>query len=768
MLARQVAMAGADRDLPTEIGTAAEGLAAAVAAVAGAEKEQQEAAEALTATLDGLAAIRALERRDSAARQLQQGIEGAASTARVVADNAQRSLGELDEAERVGAGLAVVAAGLAGHDRAVAGHEADRERAHRANDLLERQRQAEGRLETTARKLATTVGGVGGGGRIDGWVWTAADAADPRGGARRLLAVVAALETEDACRRAADLVRCRVLMTERDRAERTLATYVERRANLEGDRKRLLAGGDPRQALETARVARGAAMEGAAAAAASVTTARREAARAEGIIANLRHQHLDQPCPTCYRPFDPDEVASMVALQEEQRGRSLAAAETAEGEARLATDRSRTAERAERAESAAIEELAGVEGAIEKSKPYLDEAAATAAAQALALRNGLAECGFAAEPTPAEVDEAERYATLLQTLEKAGGAVSMLETQAAAAEHDRDEAAALLTALGAADYDSSAHQAARDALAAARLAAGRVEEIDLRLAGRPGLERERETALAEMGRLTAEAVQAEAARLAIGFDPAALTVAEAAEQTARGRERTATGALGDARQLRREAERTRDRLLGEAEELRDLTERAETRRREAADLERMQKEFGRFDQYVANLVGPLLADRTGEFLAEVTDGKYNRVAFDQDYGLRIYDEEDAFPVERFSGGERDVAALCARLALSTMIGAQAAHPPRFAVLDEVFGSLDEDRRTQVLGTLGKLAETSEALRQLFIISHVEDVHSSPVVSEVWRVTEVEGVSRVQQDDRRALALTSSPSPLGGPSAPNRE
>ena len=49
------------------------------------------------------------------------------------------------------------------------------------------------------------------------------------------------------------------------------------------------------------------------------------------------------------------------------------------------------------------------------------------------------------------------------------------------------------------------------------------------------------------------------------------------------------------------------------------------------------------------------------------------------------------------------AALCARLAMSELVGSSAVRPPRFLVLDEVFGSLDVERRTQLLETLGSLA-----------------------------------------------------------------
>ena len=161
----------------------------------------------------------------------------------------------------------------------------------------------------------------------------------------------------------------------------------------------------------------------------------------------------------------------------------------------------------------------------------------------------------------------------------------------------------------------------------------------------------------------------------------------------------------------------------------------------------MYREFTRFDQYVAEKVGPQLAEHTGELLGAVTDGKYDRVDFDENYGLKIYDEDEKFPIEEFSGGERDVAALCARLALSRLVGGQAAHPPRFLVLDEVFGSLDQDRRAHVLETLGLLAASTEAFRQLFIISHIEDVQLSAIVDEVWRISEVDGVSRFENLSR---------------------
>jgi DNA repair exonuclease SbcCD ATPase subunit len=65
------------------------------------------------------------------------------------------------------------------------------------------------------------------------------------------------------------------------------------------------------------------------------------------------------------------------------------------------------------------------------------------------------------------------------------------------------------------------------------------------------------------------------------------------------------------------------------------------------------------------------------------------------------------------------------------------------VLDEVFGSLDSERRAQLLETLGALASTGH-FQQMFIISHVDDVQHSSSMGEAWTIEERDGVSRVNR------------------------
>jgi exonuclease SbcC len=71
-----------------------------------------------------------------------------------------------------------------------------------------------------------------------------------------------------------------------------------------------------------------------------------------------------------------------------------------------------------------------------------------------------------------------------------------------------------------------------------------------------------------------------------------------------------------------------------------------------------------------------------------------------------------------SGGEEDIANLALRLAISQMIAERAGQPLSLLVLDEIFGSLDEERRAAVLDLLRSLADR---FPQVILITHIESV-----------------------------------------------
>src|SRR5215211_2397369 len=118
--------------------------------------------------------------------------------------------------------------------------------------------------------------------------------------------------------------------------------------------------------------------------------------------------------------------------------------------------------------------------------------------------------------------------------------------------------------------------------------------------------------------------------------------------------------------------------------------------------------------------------------------------------------DDSYSIERFSGGESDVASLCARVALSRIVASRGDNTLGFLVLDEVFGSLDAGRRNNVLLALERL---KRSFGQIFIISHVAEVQESALVDEVWMLEEdEEGKSTVT---RANTAMTPVPGAIAG-------
>src|SRR3712207_8873788 len=110
--------------------------------------------------------------------------------------------------------------------------------------------------------------------------------------------------------------------------------------------------------------------------------------------------------------------------------------------------------------------------------------------------------------------------------------------------------------------------------------------------------------------------------------------------------------------------------------------------------------------------------------------------FDEDFRVRLLDRfDDSYAIDRFSGGEADVASLSARVALSKIIaGRGGGGTLGFLILDEGFGSPDAGRRNKVLLTLQRL---QRGFRPIFIISPVAEGPESSLVDGVWVLEEGE-------------------------------
>ena len=150
-------------------------------------------------------------------------------------------------------------------------------------------------------------------------------------------------------------------------------------------------------------------------------------------------------------------------------------------------------------------------------------------------------------------------------------------------------------------------------------------------------------------------------------------------------------------------------------------------------------EFGSLEETLVNFkdhligkVAPALGEMTSEILGLMTEGKYDRIELDDDYQISVDDEGALHPIDRFSGGEADLANLSLRLAISRIIADRAGTSQmNFLILDEIFGSLDPKRMRSVMAALSGL---SSQFRQVMLITHVEEIKD--LMSTVVRVEEL--------------------------------
>jgi DNA repair protein SbcC/Rad50 len=138
---------------------------------------------------------------------------------------------------------------------------------------------------------------------------------------------------------------------------------------------------------------------------------------------------------------------------------------------------------------------------------------------------------------------------------------------------------------------------------------------------------------------------------------------------------------------------------------------------------------------------PELSELASAFLAELTDGRYDELELDDQYNILVL--EDGRPKPVISGGEEDLANLVLRLAISQMIAERAGQPFSLLILDEIFGSLDELRRSSVLELLRRLNDRFE---QVILITHIESVRDMLDHVITVRYDPEQGSSTVVQHD----------------------
>lgn len=185
-----------------------------------------------------------------------------------------------------------------------------------------------------------------------------------------------------------------------------------------------------------------------------------------------------------------------------------------------------------------------------------------------------------------------------------------------------------------------------------------------------------------------------------------------------------------------ERDEARERFDAAKEEARDLNEEVKRLR---ADLQAAQKAHAEIagrvgDQkrhkaaaeileayraHEAKRAWPRLEISAAELLSAATDGRYADVRLsEEDFQLTIADRGEHHELGRYSGGEQDLANLCLRLAIAEWVANERGVDLSLLILDEVFGSQDDERRHRLLDQLRNL---SRRFGQMLIMTHVAEV-----------------------------------------------
>jgi exonuclease SbcC len=178
----------------------------------------------------------------------------------------------------------------------------------------------------------------------------------------------------------------------------------------------------------------------------------------------------------------------------------------------------------------------------------------------------------------------------------------------------------------------------------------------------------------------------------------------------------------------------------EIKEQNRLIELMDGLKEEVGNMARLEEIFKHFEAYMISSIRPFLSEYASTLFSNLTDGRYNGIEIGEAYDIMIHDSGIYYDLKRFSGGETDLANLCLRLAISNIVsGGDEGGGFEFLVLDEIFGSQDAERKRNIIRVLEEL---SRRFRQIFLITHVEDVKD--YLGSFIRVVEVEeGVSGVE-------------------------
>ena len=319
----------------------------------------------------------------------------------------------------------------------------------------------------------------------------------------------------------------------------------------------------------------------------------------------------------------------------------------------------------------------------------------------------------------------DEAAKVEETLERLQGQIAALRVECSASE-------ASLSALGIVEFDEQRYEAVRTGLLQLRVKVDRFNELRTQLARLPELEDEKGRAMQQRDAIQARRAQVDRLLKELGYEPGSvLRTQQRLDELSASKDVLMAGST----KLQSELASISSELKGRRERLEDLERQeknAEDAMRRFEEQQILSSTMKDFRKNVMARVVPTLSEVSALLFAELTDNKYQGMMLDDNYDIFIFDKGEKHALSRFSGGETDLANLCLRLAISRVIADKAGSAVNFLILDEIFGSQDQVRKRGIMNAFEQL---SKQFKQIFLITHIEDVKD--LMSNVITVRERE-------------------------------
>jgi exonuclease SbcC len=236
---------------------------------------------------------------------------------------------------------------------------------------------------------------------------------------------------------------------------------------------------------------------------------------------------------------------------------------------------------------------------------------------------------------------------------------------------------------------------------------------------RDALRAQIEEAKAALQEISTRLEQLETQLAQLGYSEAAYQQAEAAYQQAEAEVNALERSLA-ARQAEYASQTAmRDQLRAQLERLLELQRALRAQEHQLRMHSLLRKAMQDFRTDLNTRLRPTLAALATEFLTALTNGRYSELEIDEEYRFTLLDEGHRKAV--ISGGEEDIVNLSLRLALARLITERAGQPLSLLILDEVFASLDAERRHSVMELLNNLRTWFD---QILVISHFEEINEA--------------------------------------------